>query len=58
MRRLLRTFFRDDRGQAAFEYALLLAVVGGGIALGSAFLGEAIGNALTGGGEEIAKADD
>lgn len=50
---LLRRFIREGGGQAAFEYALLLAVVGGGIALASAFLGDSIANALRDGGEEI-----
>ena len=38
---------RDDRGAAAAEYALILAIVGAAIALAAVLLGGAIANAAT-----------
>jgi Flp pilus assembly pilin Flp len=40
-------FLRDRRGATAAEYALLLAVIAGGLALSAAVLGESISGALT-----------
>jgi len=37
---------RDDRGAAAAEYALILAIVGAAIALAAVLLGGAIANAM------------
>jgi pilus assembly protein Flp/PilA len=37
---------RDESGASAAEYALILAIVGGGIALASIALGGAIGGAM------------
>jgi len=37
---------RDDRGAAAAEYALILAIVGAAIALAAVLLGESIANAM------------
>ena len=37
---------RDESGAAAAEYALILAIVGSGIALAAVTLGNSIGNAL------------
>ena len=43
MKKFLNDFMRDESGASAAEYALILAVVGGGIA-GAAFL---LGGAIT-----------
>jgi pilus assembly protein Flp/PilA len=46
----MRTFIsmlRDDSGASAAEYALILAIVGGAIALAAVTLGKTIGNSLT-----------
>ena len=37
---------RDDRGAAAAEYALILAIVGAAIALAAVLLGGSIANAM------------
>lgn len=37
---------RDDRGASAAEYALILAIVGTGIALASLFLGQVVANSM------------
>jgi pilus assembly protein Flp/PilA len=44
---------RDDSGASAAEYALILAIVGSGIAIAAIFLGGAIGNSLRATGAEI-----
>ena len=46
----MRTFIcmlREDSGASAAEYALILAIVGGAIALAAVTLGKTIGNSLT-----------
>ncbi len=43
----LKAFIRDDSGAAAAEYVLLLAVLGGGIAVGALAFGTSIKDALT-----------
>ncbi len=43
---LLKAFGRDETGAAAAEYALILAVVGGGIAGAALLLGGSIANAM------------
>lgn len=46
MTKIFRDFMRDESGAAAAEYALILAIVGAGIA-GAAFaLGGSISNAM------------
>jgi len=40
-------FFRDESGAAAAEYALILAIVGAGIALAAKNLGSAISTAIS-----------
>ncbi|MEW6576874.1 MAG: Flp family type IVb pilin [Pseudomonadota bacterium] len=40
------SFLRDDSGASAAEYALILAIVGTGIALAAFNLGGAIGDAM------------
>ena len=37
---------RDDSGASAAEYALILAIVGSGIAIAALVLGGAVGNAM------------
>ena len=41
---------RDESGASAAEYALILAIVGTGIAVAALFLGGAIGNTMNGAG--------
>jgi len=43
-------FLRDESGASAAEYALILAIVGTGIAVAALFLGETIGNAVNSAG--------
>ena len=45
--RTLISMLRDDSGASAAEYALILAIVGGAIALAAVTLGKTIGNSLT-----------
>lgn len=47
MTNFIKDFIRDDSGAAAAEYVLLLAVLGGGIAVGALAFGTSIKNALT-----------
>ena len=45
----MKTFInllKDDSGASAAEYALILAIVGSGIALAAVFLGDAITQAI------------
>ena len=44
---------RDDTGASAAEYALILAIVGSGIAAAAIFLGGAISDSLKTTGNEI-----
>ena len=46
MIKFLKSFRRDENGAAAAEYALILAVVGGGIALAALTLGQQIALAM------------
>ena len=46
MIKFLKTLRRDELGAAAAEYALILAVVGGGIALAAAALGLSISGVM------------
>lgn len=41
-----KTFLRDESGASAAEYALILAVVGAGIALAAFNLGDAISTSI------------
>ena len=53
----MRSFQRllaDDRGASASEYALLLAIIGGAIALAATGLGAAISNSVDKATNEIA----
>ena len=45
----MKTFtnmLKDEAGASAAEYALILAIVGGGIAIAALLLGTAIGNSI------------
>ena len=46
MRNFLSSFLRDESGAAAAEYALILAIVGAGIAVAAGNLGSAISSAI------------
>jgi pilus assembly protein Flp/PilA len=47
MDNLLRSFIRDESGAAAAEYALILAIIGAGVAVATTDLGIAISSAFT-----------
>ena len=49
----VKTFIRDESGASAAEYALILAVVGAGIALAAFTLGGAVGNAINNATAEV-----
>jgi pilus assembly protein Flp/PilA len=49
----IKTFLNDDSGASAAEYALILAVVGAGIAAAAFALGGAITTAISGATSEI-----
>ncbi len=44
---------KDDSGASAAEYALILAIIGAGIAVAAVYLGGAINNAMTDAGDTI-----
>jgi pilus assembly protein Flp/PilA len=46
MRDFIKSFIHDESGAAAAEYALILAIVGAGIAVAAAHLGTAISTAI------------
>lgn len=43
----MKTFWANESGASAAEYALILAIIGTGIAVASVALGTAISNAMT-----------
>lgn len=43
----VKTFLRDESGASAAEYALILAVVGAGIAFAAFALGEAVSDSIS-----------
>ena len=43
---MFKTFLRDESGASAAEYALILAVVGAGIAAAAFYLGDAVETAI------------
>ena len=53
MTKFVKAFLADKSGAAAAEYALILAIVGSGIALAAVGLGNSIGEALGKAGETI-----
>jgi len=46
MTKFFQSFLRDETGAAAAEYALILAIVGTGIAVAAAGLGDSISSAM------------
>lgn len=48
MKDFLTSFLRDESGASAAEYALILAIIGGLIVVGSLALGGAIGDSMQG----------
>lgn len=53
MTKFFSAFLRDESGASAAEYALILAIVGVGIATAAAALGDAVGAAMQGATDEI-----
>jgi pilus assembly protein Flp/PilA len=53
MTKFIASFLRDENGAAAAEYALILAIVGTGIALAATGLGTAIATAIDNATAEI-----
>jgi pilus assembly protein Flp/PilA len=51
--RSILSFFRDETGAAAAEYALILAIVGAGLATAAVALGIDIATALSNAGSAI-----
>ena len=54
MIKFFKNLRRDEVGAAAAEYALILAVVGGGIAVAAAALGVSISAVMTRAGDAMA----
>ena len=48
------SYLNDENGASAAEYALILAIVGAGIAVAAIFLGGTIGNVVSKAGNCIA----
>ena len=53
MSKFIRDFVRDESGAAAAEYALILAIVGAGIAGAAYYLGQQVSSGITGAANEI-----
>lgn len=53
MTNFLKSFIADENGASAAEYALILAIVGTGIAVAAVGLGNAIENSLNGAADEV-----
>lgn len=51
----VKTFIRDEAGASAAEYALILAVVGAGIAFAAFALGEAVSSSINAATEQVKK---
>lgn len=56
MTNLLRDFFNDEAGAAAAEYALILAIVGAGIAVAAKALGTAVSTSIQGAATTVTNA--
>jgi pilus assembly protein Flp/PilA len=50
----LRSFVRDEAGAATAEYAMLLAIIGSGIAVAALTLSDAVAAAVTDAGDCVA----
>lgn len=46
MLNLIKSFVRDESGASAAEYALILAIIGAGIAIAAGALGTAVSTAI------------
>lgn len=57
MKTYIKTLWNDDSGASAAEYALILAIVGTGIALAAVVLGNSISNAMNGASNCIGNKD-
>jgi len=55
MTNFIRNFVQDDSGAAASEYILLLALLGGGVALGAYYFGTKVNSAFTTKGDYLVK---
>lgn len=55
MRNFINQFIREESGASAAEYALILAIVGAGIALAASLLGGAVQTAITNTTAEVQK---
>jgi pilus assembly protein Flp/PilA len=55
MVKFVTSFLRDESGASAAEYALILAIIGSGIAVAAVALGDSITLALDGSAKTIAK---
>lgn len=53
MTKFIRDFVRDDSGAAAAEYALILAIVGAGIAAAAYLLGTNVSRAISGAATKV-----
>lgn len=51
---MIKTFFRDESGASAAEYALILAVIGAAVALAAGELGGEIRDAILGAEADVA----
>ena len=52
---MFKNFLRDESGASAAEYALILAVVGAGIAFAAYSLGEAVETSISSATDEVEK---
>lgn len=57
MTKFFTNFLRDETGAAAAEYALILAIVGSGLAAGAVYLGDKISTSLKAAGDSVAATD-
>ena len=53
MVKFVTSFLRDESGASAAEYALILAIIGSGIAVAALSLGTEIGIAFTGATDDL-----
>lgn len=53
MNKFFTNFLRDEAGAAAAEYALILSIVGAGIAGAAFFLGGQVSKAINGAGAKV-----
>ncbi|MGN3975106.1 Flp family type IVb pilin [Tsuneonella sp. SYSU-LHT278] len=58
MKTFLKTYFSDESGASAAEYALILAVVGVAIGGAALVLGEQVNTAITGAAQDVSYCND